>query len=248
MRTIVTGRNLDIPDDDRDYVVRKMGRLERLLDDRTDASVELSRAAHRAQDETAIVEVTLLVDGRPVRAVARAATHRAATDQVVDRLGRQVVELKERRSRPGASVGGRVGPASTAPGSADWPEPRIVKVKRFAIEPMFEEDAVARMEELGHDFFVFVNAESEPDRGAVPPTRRRLRAHQAYKPGDRCSSRAAGRPTTAARRTWVGRPVRRRSATVDAIGPRQVAAVEQAAGAAASRWRSARRMSRSRSG
>src|SRR5919202_1821059 len=38
---------------------------------------------------------------------------------------------------------------------------RIVKVKRFAIEPMFEEDAVTRMEELGHTFFVFVNAENE---------------------------------------------------------------------------------------
>ena len=36
-----------------------------------------------------------------------------------------------------------------------------MKVKRFAIEPMFEEDAVAAMEELGHQFFVFVNAESE---------------------------------------------------------------------------------------
>ena len=77
--------------------MRKMGRLDRLLDDRTDASVELSRAAHRAQDETAIVEVTLLVDGRPLRAVARAASHRAAVDQVVDRLERQVVDLKERR-------------------------------------------------------------------------------------------------------------------------------------------------------
>jgi putative sigma-54 modulation protein len=40
-------------------------------------------------------------------------------------------------------------------------ERRIVKVKRFAIEPMFEEDALARMEELGHRFFVFVNAETE---------------------------------------------------------------------------------------
>ena len=36
-----------------------------------------------------------------------------------------------------------------------------MKTKRFAIEPMFEEDAVAAMEELGHDFYVFVNAENE---------------------------------------------------------------------------------------
>ena len=38
---------------------------------------------------------------------------------------------------------------------------RVVKIKRFAIEPMFEEDAIAAMEELGHRFFVFVNAENE---------------------------------------------------------------------------------------
>jgi putative sigma-54 modulation protein len=182
MRTVVTGRNLVIREPDRKYVMRKMTRLNRLLDDRTDASVELSRAAHRAQDQTAIVEVTLLVDGRPVRAVARAATHRAAADQVVDRLERQVVELKERRIRPGERrSAAAVGAGGVAEGSiAEVLAPSIVKVKRFAIEPMFEEDAVARMEELGHDFFVFVNAENERtavlyrrkdgDYGLIEPT------------------------------------------------------------------------------
>ena len=38
---------------------------------------------------------------------------------------------------------------------------RVVKIKRFSIEPMFEEDAISRMEELGHTFFIFVNAENE---------------------------------------------------------------------------------------
>lgn len=180
MRTVVTGRNLNIPDADREYVVRKMGRLDRLLDDRTDAAVELSRAAHRAPDETAIVEVTLLVDGRPVRAVARAANHRAAADQVVDRLERQVVDRKERRARPPE----RRSAAEVGPTTTDWATeeaaPSIVKVKRFAIEPMFEEDAVTRMKELGHDFFVFINAESERtavlyrrrdgDYGLIEPT------------------------------------------------------------------------------
>ena len=40
-------------------------------------------------------------------------------------------------------------------------DPRVVKVKRFDIEPMFEEDAIAAMDELGHQFFVFVNSETE---------------------------------------------------------------------------------------
>lgn len=185
MRTVVTARNLDVPEEDRAYVLRKMGRLERLLDDRSDATVELSRAAHRSPAEAAIVEVTLLVDGKPVRAVARAANHRGATDQVIDRLERQVVDLKERAARPQehrpeSAAGERSGGDRQEAATASDEAPRVVKVKRFAIEPMFEEDAVTRMEELGHDFFVFVNAESERtavlyrrrdgDYGLIEPT------------------------------------------------------------------------------
>jgi putative sigma-54 modulation protein len=183
MRTVIKGRHIDVPEPDREYLERKMARLERLLDDRSEASVELSREQHRDQDQSAIVEVLLVLDGRPVRAVARAANHRAAADQVIDRLERQVVDLKERRDR----ATDRRGEVSAAGADGDRPaveregaRPHVVKVKRFAIEPMFEEDAVARMEELGHDFFVFVNAENEQtavlyrrrdgDYGLIEPT------------------------------------------------------------------------------
>jgi putative sigma-54 modulation protein len=183
MRTVIKGRNLDVPDDDREYIERKMARLERLLDDRSEASVELSREQHRDQAQAAIVEVMLVVDGRPVRAVGRAATHRAAADQVIDRLERQVVDLKERRDRATDRRSDALPGVATNEVLAidlDRVGPRVVKTKRFAIEPMFEEDAVARMEELGHDFFVFVNAENERtavlyrrrdgDYGLIEPT------------------------------------------------------------------------------
>jgi putative sigma-54 modulation protein len=166
MRTIVKGRNLDVAELDRRYAQQKMGRLGRLLDDRTDALVELAHEAHRNQDDVRIVEVTLVVDGRPIRGVARAATWRAAIDQVVDKLERQAVELKERpidraratdrRRRAAVPAGAATDTDATGAG-----ERRVVKVKRFAIEPMFEEDAIVRMEELGHSFFIFVNAENE---------------------------------------------------------------------------------------
>jgi putative sigma-54 modulation protein len=52
--------------------------------------------------------------------------------------------------------------ARIADGTADaGRERRVVKTKRFALEPMFEEDAIAEMESLGHAFFLFVDAESE---------------------------------------------------------------------------------------
>jgi putative sigma-54 modulation protein len=164
MRTVIKGRRLDVPDDDRAYLERKMARLERLLDDRSEASVELSREQHRDQAQAAIVEVLLVVDGRPVRAVGQAATHRAAADQVIDRLERQVVDLKARRDRATdrrLAALPDAGATATDRAATEDQGPRIVKLKRFDIEPMFEEDAVARMVELGHDFFVFVNAENE---------------------------------------------------------------------------------------
>lgn len=165
MRTIVKGKNFDVPDADRRYVEQKMRRLERLLGDRSDALVELSAEKHRSAADSRIVEVTLVIDGRPLRGVARAATHRAAADEVVDKLERRAVGHKEKprlRARPEeAKQILRTLADGTATGGEESPAASVVKIKRFAIEPMFEEDAIAAMEELGHSFFVFVNAENE---------------------------------------------------------------------------------------
>lgn len=164
MRTTVKGKNLDVQAQDREYAERKMHRLERLLDEETDAVVELSLEHNKSADDSHIVEVTLIIHGRPLRGGARAATYHAALDTVVDKLERRAVEHKRKprlRSRP-EEVKSIL--RSAADGSLDGVEadgPRVVKVKRFGIEPMFEEDAVAQMEELGHSFFIFVNAENE---------------------------------------------------------------------------------------
>lgn len=174
MRTIVKGKSIDVRPEDRRYAQAKMRRLERILDDRTDAILEFSIERHRSIEDSRIVEATLVIDGRPVRGSAQAATHRAALDVVVDRLERRAIALRRkprerarsaRVRRPAHAVEGL--PAGTgesageSTGEAEEQSPAIVKVKRFGIEPMFEEDAVARMEELGHQFFLFVNAEDE---------------------------------------------------------------------------------------
>lgn len=162
MRTIVKGKNLDVHDSDREYAERKFAKLERILDERSDAVVELSLERHRSTDASHIVDVSLVIDGRAVRGRAAAATHRAGIDEVIDKIGRRAVDFKEKprlRARPEEEkailrriADGEVDPTRTS---------KIVKVKRFDVEPMFVEDAAIRMEELGHDFFVFVNAEYE---------------------------------------------------------------------------------------
>ena len=162
MRTIVKGKNLDVPDAVRRYAERKMRRLERFLDDRTDAILEVSVERHKSADDSRIAEVTLVIDGQTLRGRADAVTYEAAIDEVVDKVERRAVDFREKprvraRGPEEKDILSRI-----ADGTADaGRERRVVKSKRFAIQPMFEEDAIAEMESLGHAFFVFVNAENE---------------------------------------------------------------------------------------
>jgi putative sigma-54 modulation protein len=162
VRTIVKGKNIEVSDATRRHAERKLGRLERFLDDRSEAVVELSVEQHRSQDDARIVEVTLSIDGRVLRSRAAAVSHRAAIDLVVDKIERQAVDHRERprvRARP---VEEKQLLRHLADGTAETVRPRrVVKTKRFGIEPMFAEDAIAAMDELDHSFFLFVDAETE---------------------------------------------------------------------------------------
>ena len=214
MRTIVKGKNAEVPDRVREYAERKLKRIERLLDDQTDATVELWNEQHKSAADAHIAEVTLVIHGRVLRSRATGASYQEALDDVVDKVERQAVDHKEKprlRARPEEEkqILRRLADGSEGPPR----ESRIVKTKRFAIEPMFEEDAVAAMEELGHQFFVFVNAETERvailyrrddgDYGLIEPVHgRRVHARVAAAPRARRS--AHGRRSSATRLVATG--------------------------------------------
>ena len=162
MKTIVKGKNVEVPERVRAYAERKLQRIERILDDRSDAVVELSNEQHRSAADAHIAEVTLSIDGQMLHTRAAGISYQAAIDDVLDKVERRAVDLREKprlRARPEEEkqILRRIADGTATPAH----ERRIVKVKRFAIEPMFEEDAVGEMEELGHEFFVFVSAETE---------------------------------------------------------------------------------------
>ena len=169
MRTTIRGKNLNVSDKDRAYIERKLQRLERMLDDRSEAEVDLRLEGKRKVDDSHIVEMAVTTAGQHLRGVGAASTFRAAADEVIDKIERRVVEARQRPRDRRRSEHARYAeqslaqePALSTDDSEEAPSAsRIVKVKRFAIEPMFEEDAITRMEELGHTFFIFVNAESE---------------------------------------------------------------------------------------
>jgi putative sigma-54 modulation protein len=157
MQLIVTGKNMDVPDRLDDYVRRKIGKLERYLNDPAEAQVELSEESTKNVQQRQVVQVTIFKNGTIMRGEERAADMAVAIDAVVDKLERQIKRYKEKnvaKKRRAQSVGEEV-ETSLLP-----EEPRIVRVKRFPVPPMSEEEAIDQMELLGHSFFVFHNQTS----------------------------------------------------------------------------------------
>ena len=105
MRTIVKGKNVEVPDRVRDYAERKLDRLDRLLDDRTDAIVELSNEQHRSAADAHIADVTLVIDGQTLRSHATGSSYQAA-----HRRGRRQGRAPGRRPQ-GEAAPARRGPS-----------------------------------------------------------------------------------------------------------------------------------------
>jgi putative sigma-54 modulation protein len=170
VRTTLKARNLELSDRLRTQIDRKLRRLDRIAHPDAEATVELIANASHANDSSHVAEVTLVTNGSVLRSVSAGANPIAAIDTLLDKLERQMVRAKEKPRRThlraadeAHEILAREGEGSIATESEAEREqvPSVVRIKRFDMVPMFEEDAIARMEELGHAFFVFLNAENE---------------------------------------------------------------------------------------
>jgi putative sigma-54 modulation protein len=169
VKTSLTARNLELTNRLRTDIERKLRRLDRTTHDEAEVEIELIAHASHAADSANVAEVTLRNNGAVVRSRAAGATPIAALDVVLDKVERQIVRTKERpragrgRTLEEVSVVMRREAAGTVElePPPDQAGPTVVKIKRFDMAPMFEEDAVAQMTELGHAFFVYHDAETD---------------------------------------------------------------------------------------
>jgi putative sigma-54 modulation protein len=158
MQLTITGKNLEITDSLRKYVEKKIGRLDRHLSNIQDARVELEVENTRAAKDSQIAQVTLRTKQGLMRAEEASADMFASVDAVFDKMQRQVERFKGKRwSKRAAAETAAQAPVAPADEETTEEQPLISRVKRFAMTPMDEEEAVQQMELLGHDFYVFFN-------------------------------------------------------------------------------------------
>jgi putative sigma-54 modulation protein len=180
VQVTVSRRHTEVSDRLRRVAEEKIGRLSRYLEGLEHAEVHFSEHKNPRIAEKEVCEVTIEGHGHHVRCKVQAVDGFQAIDKAYDKLEQQLLKLKTKLNRryqgaPKAHKGvGALGAVAVVEEEPDTGEdhadeldgaPRIVKSKRFAMFPMTPEEAVERMELLGHGFFFFTN--SETSRAAV---------------------------------------------------------------------------------
>jgi putative sigma-54 modulation protein len=159
MRLQVKGRNVEVSQQIRSYAEEKLGKLERQLPDPTRVELELAVETNPSIAGNHIAEATVWTKGPVLRARESSADMKASIDQLVDKLERQVKRYKGKRREGRRHAEAPVAePISAAPSEEG---PMIVKTKQFTVKPMSADEAVLQLELIGHDFFVFRNADSD---------------------------------------------------------------------------------------
>jgi len=163
MQIIIKGKNVEVTEWLREYVEKKIGRLDKYLPTLSEARVELAVQKAKSANDRQVAQITIRSNGAILRAEEKSDDMFASIDAVADKLHRQVARFKEKRERRGRAVGGEgvVVQEEVENVVGEDEEPAVVRVKRFLVRPMTEEEAIEQMELLGHDFFLFYNAAND---------------------------------------------------------------------------------------
>ena len=156
MKFIIIGKNIDVTPGLKDAVESKLGKLQRYFTPDTKIHVTLS-----VQKEHQKIEVTIPVKGNIIRSEQESDDMYVSIDLVEEVIERQLRKYKNKLVAKNQEGNNFSKTLFETEESIEDDEVKIVRTKRFGIKPMYPEDACVQMELLGHNFFVFFNAENE---------------------------------------------------------------------------------------
>lgn len=162
MKYNIRGENIEVTGAIRDYVEKKIGKLERYFDSPPSSDVHVNLSVYNEEQQ---IEVTIPMPDLLLRGEVQHIDLYAAIDLVVDKLERQIRKYKTKVNRKFRQKGAPkhifAELEKDANEKADTDEIEIVRTKRFNLKPMDSEEAILQMDMLGHAFFVFTNADTE---------------------------------------------------------------------------------------
>lgn len=158
MELQITAKNVELTPTVRQSIERKLGKLGRHLPNILEYKIEISQEKTKSPEQHFLVQVTLNSNGAMLRGVERGEDLPTAIGKVAAVINRRIEHYKGKLYEKGR--GNSLARGELHKEAAEPPR-KVVKVKRFAVKPMSVPEAVDQMELLGHDFFLFFNADSE---------------------------------------------------------------------------------------
>jgi putative sigma-54 modulation protein len=167
----IRGNGVTITDDLRDYANERATRLDRLVTSVDSANLELRHIHTKTGPDTITAQVTLKSGPTVLRSEERDSDVKIAIDRALAKIEQQVRKVHSKRARRKGSAVETIRGADVlvAPDLAEIDIPdtdddltsSIVRTKRFPVKPMVIDEAIEQMELLGHDFFIFNNADED---------------------------------------------------------------------------------------
>jgi putative sigma-54 modulation protein len=171
MELQIKAHNIRLSDDLREYIDKRVGKLDRVNERIIEAKFELRQEKSHNPTQRFIAQFTIATPRSILRAEEKNTDPNAAIDIVTDKMARQIKRFHERkihRSKRSAVNLGLLAadqspellPASFEDGDDEAIDASVVRTKRFPVLPMDTAEAIEQIELLGHDFFVFHNHET----------------------------------------------------------------------------------------
>ena len=155
MNYIISGKNIEVTEGLRNAVQDKLSKLEKYFAADTGAQVTFSVEKDRQK-----IEVTIPMKGHIIRAEQVSDDMYVSIDLVVEVIERQVTKHRKKLIDKEQNVA-YLNEAFVDEDIEDDDDIKIVRTKKFAVKPMYPEDACIQMDLLGHNFYVFRNAETD---------------------------------------------------------------------------------------
>lgn len=155
MNYIISGKNIEVTEGLRNAVQDKLSKLEKYFAADTDAQVTFSVEKDRQK-----IEVTIPMKGHIIRAEQVSDDMYVSIDLVLEVIERQVTKHRKKLIDK-AQNAAYLSDSFIEEDAEDDDDIKIVRTKKFAVKPMYPEDACIQMDLLGHNFYVFRNAESD---------------------------------------------------------------------------------------
>lgn len=154
----IRGENVEVTDAIRDYVVKRISKLQKFFEDSVEATAHVNLKVY--PNRTYKVEVTIPLPYLTLRAEETSNDMYGSVDLVTDKLERQIRKYKTKVNRKSREKGLKNLEFVPSDDDSVNDELKIVRTKQVSLKPMDPEEAVLQMDMLGHDFFVFQDAET----------------------------------------------------------------------------------------